>query len=398
MLEGLLETARTLSDLNISFIVRRGHPSCELLAVAEKVHAGLIVTDFSPLRLPRQWRKELAVAAQEAGLAVWETDAHNIIPCWLVSDKLEFAARTIRPKIQRQLPAWLTDLPVLARHPINLSQELLHDVSAQTGRSVIQQALADLEHQTAPDGRRQMLPPSGPAAAKLRLSHFIADSLKDFDRRNDPNLPVSSRLSPYLHFGQVSAQRVALSVHAAAQTNPELAPPAASFLEELIVRRELADNYCFYHPDYDNWQGFPAWARQTLERHRTDPRTYRYRDEQLENGQTHDPLWNTAQLELRDTGQMPGYLRMYWAKKLLEWCATPEQAQQFAIALNDGLAIDGRDPNGYVGIAWSIGGVHDRPWGERPVFGTIRTLTYDGCRRKFSVDAYIRKESDRRDG
>ena len=398
MLEGLLETASELQAVDIPFIVRRGDPAWGVLAVAQAVQAGLVVADFSPLRLPRQWRRDLAAAADQVGLSVWETDAHNIIPCWLATDKLEYAARTIRPKIQRQLPAWLSDIPALVRHPYALRAELLQAISAPGALKVISHALADLALQTAPDGRRQTLPPPGPAAAKRRLSQFIAESLKDFDRRNDPNLPVSSRLSPYLHFGQISAQRVALDVQASAQADPDLAAPTASFLEELIVRRELSDNFCFYNPDYDTWNGFPAWARQTLERHRADPRAYRYSDEQLENGQTHDPLWNTAQLELRDTGQMPGYLRMYWAKKLLEWCATPEQAQQIAIALNDGLAIDGRDPNGYVGIAWSIGGVHDRPWGERPVFGTIRTMTYDGCRRKFSVEDYIQKGRYRRDG
>lgn len=398
MLEGLLETAHELQDLHISLLVRRGDPVQEVLAIAGQIQAGLVVTDFSPLRLPRQWRTDLAAAADRTGLAVWEIDAHNLIPCWLASDKLEFAARTLRPKIQRQLAAWLTGIPDLLRHPVELPLAQGQKLSGQDGRAALRQALSELERQMAPDGRRQLLPPPGPAAARRRLSQFIAEALIDFDRRNDPNLPVSSRLSPYLHFGQISAQRVALAVQAAVEMNPELAAPAASFLEELIVRRELSDNFCFYNPDYDNWKGFPAWARQTLDRHRADPRAYCYSDEQLEHGQTHDPLWNTAQLELRDTGQMPGYLRMYWAKKLLEWCATPEQAQQIAIALNDGLAIDGRDPNGYTGIAWSIGGVHDRPWGERPVFGTIRTMTYDGCRRKFSVDDYIRKGRYRRDG
>ncbi|MBP1757643.1 MAG: Deoxyribodipyrimidine photo-lyase type, partial [Firmicutes bacterium] len=244
-----------------------------------------------------------------------------------------------------------------------------------------------------------------------RLADFLAEGLPFYGERNDPNRPVTSRLSPYLHFGQISAQRVALEVQARAaqavehaqrialevQTRDDqpvelaLGTAAADFLEELIVRRELADNFCFYNPHYDSYDGFPAWARQTLDRHRADPRAYRYSSEQLETGQTADNLWNAAQQELVRQGTMPGYLRMYWAKKLLEWCASPELAMQIAINFNDGYALDGRDPNGYTGIAWSIGGVHDRPWGERPVFGTIRFMSYDGCKRKFSIEDYVRK-------
>jgi deoxyribodipyrimidine photo-lyase len=164
-----------------------------------------------------------------------------------------------------------------------------------------------------------------------------------------------------------------------------------SFLEELIVRRELSDNFCYYNAEYDTFTGFPRWARKTLDEHRADPRPYLYDRETLEMAATHDELWNAAQAEMVLTGKMHGYLRMYWAKKILEWSVTPEQAQANAIYLNDRYSLDGHDPNGYTGIAWSIGGVHDRAWSERDVFGKIRYMSAAGCRRKYPIGEYIAK-------
>jgi deoxyribodipyrimidine photo-lyase len=205
--------------------------------------------------------------------------------------------------------------------------------------------------------------------------------------RNDPTQNGQSQLSPYLHFGQLSAQRVALEVVG------RNAPPAAeeAFLEELIVRRELADNFCFYNASYDSFKGFPRWAQVTLHDHRKDPRAYSYTLKELENARTHDDLWNAAQTEMIVKGKMHGYLRMYWAKKILEWAENPEQALRTALYLNDKYELDGRDPNGYAGIAWSIGGVHDRPWKERGIFGKIRYMSYQGMNSKFNITGYIKK-------
>ena len=162
-----------------------------------------------------------------------------------------------------------------------------------------------------------------------------------------------------------------------------------SFLEELIVRRELSDNFCFYNKNYDTFEGFPDWSKKTLLEHAQDKRPYLYSSEQLERALTHDHLWNAAQSKLVSCGTMHGYMRMYWAKKILEWTDTPEHAMETAIRLNDTYQIDGRDPNGYTGIAWAIGGVHDRAWKERPVFGKIRYMNYNGCKSKFDIETYI---------
>jgi len=226
---------------------------------------------------------------------------------------------------------------------------------------------------------------SGEAAAMKQLDRFLDLKLVDYERdRNDPNIDGQSGLSPYLHFGQISAQRVALQVLRSRKDG-------GAFLEELIVRRELSDNYCYYNQHYDDTQGFPVWARTSLSEHEKDRREYLYTNSELEKARTHDDLWNAAEQEMVRTGKMHGYMRMYWAKKILEWTASPAAAQAAAIYLNDRYELDGRDPNGYTGIAWSLGGLHDRAWKERAIFGKVRYMNFNGARRKFDVRAYIEK-------
>lgn len=217
---------------------------------------------------------------------------------------------------------------------------------------------------------------------------FLTARLKNYSMdRNNPLKPKAlSGLSPYLHFGQIAAQRCALEARKVRTLSPQAVD---TFSEELIVRRELADNFCFYQPHYDSLQGAWEWARRTLMDHASDKREHTYTMQQLEKAQTADPLWNASQLEMVHYGKMHGFMRMYWAKKILEWTSGPTEALAIAITLNDKYEIDGRDPNGYVGCMWSICGVHDQGWRERPVFGKIRYMNYAGCKRKFDVDGYI---------
>jgi len=331
------------------------------------------VGDFSPLRLVRGWKDAVA---ERLGVSLAEVDAHNIVPVWVASPKLEYGAYTLRPKLKRLLPEFLEDFPELIRHPVawpepgpvipweNLPATLSIDVTVP-------------EVTWIKPGERQ---------ARAGLADFLEHRLPFYgERRNDPTRDGQSNLSPYLHFGHLAAQRVALEVESRQGHDAS----REAFLEELIVRRELADNFCFYQPHYDTFAGFPAWARKTLNEHRGDARPHLYPPAALESGRTHDELWNAAQRQMVRRGKMPGYLRMYWAKKILEWTASPEEAQALAIYLNDKYELDGRDPNGYAGIAWSLGGVHDRAWFERPVFGKIRYMSYNGCRAKFRVEAYL---------
>jgi len=230
----------------------------------------------------------------------------------------------------------------------------------------------------------------GSRAALDKLESFISEGLSGYpDQRNDPNKEGQSGLSPYLHFGQISPQRVAWEVSKADAPGPS----KQAFLEELIVRRELSDNFCLHVPDYDSVSGFPDWSKATLEQHRFDEREYVYSAREFEEGKTHDRLWNAAQNQMVRRGKIHGYIRMYWAKKILEWSETPEEAMRIAILLNDRYELDGRDPNGYAGIAWSMGGVHDRAWSSRKVLGKIRYMSFGGAKSKFDVESYVAKWS-----
>jgi deoxyribodipyrimidine photo-lyase len=197
-------------------------------------------------------------------------------------------------------------------------------------------------------------------------------------------------MSPYLHFGQISPLFIALQTHAAKGIKKQ---NKDAYLEELVVRRELSMNYCFYNPHYDSYSGLPDWAQKTLKAHRNDKREYIYSITELERARTHDPYWNAAQREMLLTGKMHNYMRMYWGKKILEWSATPEDAFKNALYLNNKYELDGRDPNSFTGVAWCFA-KHDRPWNERAVFGTVRYMSSSGLERKFDMDAYVQKIED----
>ena len=372
MLEGLNGVSEALRAKGIPLYLLNGNPGEEILRFAARFGVGVLITDFDPLRIKRQWKDEVA---RTISIPFYEVDAHNIVPCWHASAKQEFAARTFRPRISGKLDEFLDPLPRLAKHPIPWGS----DVPEIDWKSVINGLDVD-----------RSVPPvtwitPGEAAANRHLKRFIRNKLPFYEaNRNNPTLDGQSHLSPYLHFGQISAQRVALEVRALEATKTRDA-----FLEELIVRRELSDNFCLYNPAYDSVAAFPEWARRTLEEHRRDKQPYLYASNKLESAGTHDPLWNAAQMEMVTKGKMHGYMRMYWAKKILEWSPTPEEALSRAIRLNDRYELDGRDPSGYTGCAWAIGGVHDRAWFERPVFGKIRYMSYTASRHKFDVDGYI---------
>lgn len=368
MIEGLKELEKDLEKKQIPFSGILGEPADVVPALAQKLKASVVVTDFSPLRLPRKWRQQMS---KKLKVLFEEVDARNIVPCWVASSKQEFGAYTIRPKIHRALEEFLDDPQTVKKHPHAWKGKLV-----KTNWEKIVSGL-EVDRSVVPV---EWLKPGEKAAARV-LEKFLGEKRKNYDEgRNDPTQDALSHLSPYLHFGMISAQRVAL-----------MAEGMDSFLEELIVRRELADNYCFYQPHYDSFKGFPEWAQKTLDEHRADERTHEYSLKQWEEAKTHDDLWNAAQMEMVNTGKMHGYMRMYWCKKILEWTKTPEKAQKIAIYLNDKYELDGRDSNGYTGIAWSIGGVHDRAWTEREVYGKVRYMNANGCKRKFDVKAYIEK-------
>ena len=372
MFRGLREVERDLREQGVPMTVLYGEPGEKLPEYAASRSAAALVADFSPLKLVRGWKR---VVAPRLSCSCYEVDAHNIVPCWLASPKQEYAARTIRPKLNARRGEFLTDFP---EPEIRYPTDALPSAVEWDGMEAL------LKVDRSINAVRCIEP--GGAAAEARLRDFVDRRLFRYaEERNDPNSGAVSGLSPYLHFGQLSAQNAAFEAarSTASEANRE------AFVEELFIRRELSENYCYYNERYDSFDGIPDWAKKTLMEHADDRRDAIYTPEQFERAQTHDPLWNAAQTQLLETGVIHGYMRMYWAKKILEWSATPAAAFDIALMLNDRYALDGRDPNGYVGVAWSIGGVHDRPWVERPIFGKIRYMNANGCKRKFDVPRYI---------
>ena len=372
LFDGLKEVHSSLSKLNIQFHLLQGKTEQAIPKFIENYKVGHLIVDFSPLRV---YKNRLKKVLQKTSIPISQVDAHNIVPVWQASNKKEFAAYTIRPKIKRLLPDYLTDIPKVTKHPfiLDVAQNKINWDNALSSLR-LDESVSPLD----------WINPGEKSAQKL-LEKIKSGLVNYNEQRNDPNLDKLSNMSPFFHYGHIAPQRVAFEIR-----NSNLPPEDKdAYLEEMIVRRELADNFCHFEKKYDQFEGFHAWAQKTLNEHRNDEREFLYSPEEFEYSKTHDELWNAAQDEMKIKGKMHGFMRMYWAKKILEWSPNPEIAQQTAIELNDKYQIDGRDPNGYTGIAWSIGGIHDRAWFERPVFGKIRFMNYNGCKRKFNVQKYI---------
>lgn len=376
MLRGLKQVEEGLRKKNIPFELLNGDPVKAIPEFIDKSKAGYLVTDFDPLKIKRQWKKGVF---EKISIPFYDVDGHNVIPVWVTSQKEEFAAYTIRPKILKLLPQYLDEYPELPTFPeVNAGKKR----AGTDWEGVIKDIKVNRDVKPV-----EGIEPGEDGAVKM-LEEFIGKRMECYGtERNDPNKDCLSGLSPYLHFGQISAQRIALEVNKTG-VNDE---GSKGFLEELIVRKELADNFCYYNKNYDSFEGFKDWGKETLNKHRKDKRVFLYSRDEFEEARTDDALWNAAQNQMKIEGKMHSYMRMYWAKKILEWTDSPEAAIEIAIYLNDKYELDGRDPNGYCGIAWSIGGIHDRAWFERKIFGKIRYMNYNGCARKFDVKAFEKR-------
>lgn len=372
--EGLIAVGRALEEKDIQLILMRGTPEESIHDLASD--AALVVTDTGYLALHRKWREAVA---HQISCPLIQVEDNVVVPVKTASGKEEWSAGTIRMKIHRLMTRFL--------EPVEPSRADFSSLSLDTGGLAYDEARSFPGQAADRSVTPSTLYTGGEDEASRRLTSFISDDLDRYPAlRSDPALNVLSNVSPYLHYGQISpvwiAQRVLESGRAGAD----------AFLEELIVRRELSMNFVTYNPHYDNFSGLPAWARETLSRHAMDPREYTYAESEFENAQTHDPFWNAAQQEMIITGKMHGYMRMYWGKKILEWSESPEEAYRIALHLNDKYELDGRDPNGYAGIAWCFG-KHDRAWSERPVFGKLRYMNANGLRRKFDIQRYVERIS-----
>ena len=377
LLTGLAETARALEDRGVLFVLRRGKPPEEAADLSRR--AALAVCDAGWTRVETAWRRDFA---NRAACPVLRVDGEAVVPVEAASTKLEWSAFTLRRKIEGAVSGYASRVPVavnLPRNALGLDLESrIELLQSEDGACSPEYPGDRIPEQTA-------LPVPGASAAQARFKAFLETRLDRYDGdRNDPTLDGTSGMSPYLHFGQISP------VYLARETLNRGGPGAAPFIEQLVIRRELSMNLIRYLPDgYDRWEGLPYWARQTLEDASGDKRDYVYTREDFEAARTHDIYWNAAQNQLVRTGTIHNYMRMYWGKKILEWSSTPRAAFEIALYLNDRYALDGRDPNGYTGVAWCFGR-HDRPWSGRAVFGTVRYMNAAGLRRKFDADAYAR--------
>jgi deoxyribodipyrimidine photo-lyase len=377
MLEGLREVAAALADQGIRFVLRLGEPDRVVLELGRQ--AALIVCDRGYLRHQRRWRRAVGGGAQ---CPVVEVETDVVVPTAVASDKAEYAARTLRPKILRQMDRFLQPAGPPLR-PVHPSLEL--DIAGEDPADI--PGLLDRLRLAGPVAAVSDWFTGGTGEARRRFQLFLNRSLDPYAAHaHQPQTDHVSMMSPYLHFGQISPVWLARRVREA-ECGPE---SRAAFLEELVVRRELAVNFVCHTPDYDAYDGLPDWARETLAAHAADTRPHLYTPAQLEAGQTHDPYWNAAMAEMRATGFMHNYMRMYWGKQVLAWSPSPREAFATLLALNNRYFLDGRDPNSYAGVAW-IFGRHDRPWPERPVFGKVRAMTASGLRRKCDIEAYVRK-------
>ena len=366
MLEGLQSVERDLEKRGIPFIVKMVSPEKGVVQLAE--HASFVVVDGAYQRVENQWR---TYAACHCSCPVIQVETNVVVPVERASQKKEYSAATFRPKIMQDLEYWLAPLEqypcdVPLRNEMESESLTIDEISFVGDRTVKKVGIKGGTHQ-----------------AVMHLQHFLKNKLDLYaEYRNDPTKNYLSCMSPYLHFGQISPVFIASKV---LETD---SPGKNAYLEELIVRRELAINFVHYSPYYDSFEGLPDWPKKTLTAHIKDKKEYVYTREELEHAKTHDVYWNAAQKEMVSTGKMHGYMRMYWGKKILEWCESPASAFATAVYLNNKYELDGRDPNGFCGVAWCFG-CHDRPWKERAIFGMVRYMNDKGLKRKFDADAYV---------
>ncbi len=383
ILEGVVELPERFARRGIQYhFYLRQHPEDPNDLFYRLAHrAALVITDdFPAFILPEQSRR----VAGRVDVAMGAVDSNGIVPLAAIPGE-QYGAYTLRPRIQRMLPDHLRPVPEPSVRKDSLGIRLDVPgtrVTAETIDTLIAECAIDHSVHPSP------IYHGGYQQARRRLRAFVAGGLRKYAlARNRPGTESTSRLSAYLHFGQIAVQEVALAVRDATRVARE---HRDAFLEELIVRRELAYNFCLYNPHHRSLEALPAWARDTLRVHAKDRRPYLYTPQKFETAQTHDYLWNAIQAELLATGAMFGYYRMYWGKKIIEWSRAPAEAQQTMIRLHEKHALDGRNPNTYANILWCLG-KHDRPWSERPVFGKIRYMSLAGMETKTDVAAYVER-------
>jgi len=382
--QGLRDVEEEAAERGVGFVLRR-YPENSLGAFLEEVQAALLVGDENPCREPERWRR---VMARRLKLPFWTVDADVVVPS-VVFGRDYFLLHHFRPRLHEELPRYLV-------RPANTKP--LHAWTKPRGvesfslAGDVTRGFKELDRGVRPVDTFT----GGSGAARRRLREFIDQELAQYDEsRNHPERRGTSRLSPYLHFGNLGPLTIGSAVEEAVVAGKVSRQTRDRFMDQLIGWRELSVLFVRHNENYDNLKCAEPWALKTLTEHAGDARPQRYTLEQLERAETGDELWNAAQREMVDTGWMHNFTRMYWAKRILEWAPDPARAFEWAVMLNDKYELDGRDPNGYAGIAWAIAGKHDRPWFERPVFGQVRSMTAASTAKKFDSASYIAQNRDR---
>jgi deoxyribodipyrimidine photo-lyase len=383
MLEGLRDVEQNLAKRNIKFVCDQASPANVAIHYAK--NASVLVGDFGYVRPCRRWVNEVADAVT---CRYEQVESGIVVPVETASDKREYAARTIRSKLHKQWDHFLGDVRAGTPMQSSLRLDLKGTLDLSDPAKLLKQLKIDRD---VPKSRH--FEGGENEAAKL-FESFLEEKISDYAQgRNEPSADRHSYMSMYLHFGQISPIDLVRQVKDRVPDNDN----RQSFIEELVVRRELAKNFVWYSPsDYDSYATLPDWAKKTLAEHRDDKRPTTYTRSNLEQAKTDDPYWNAAMDQMRLTGFMHNYMRMYWGKKVLEWTNTPEYGYETLLYLNNKYFIDGRDPNSYSNVAW-VFGLHDRPWTERNVFGKIRYMNAKGLERKFDIKAYVRQIDRLRD-
>lgn len=375
MLEGIKQIQEYLSKKDITFLIQNVSPELGVCTVAK--NASVVVVDCGYKKKEKQWRN---YAAAHILCPLVQVECNIVVPVELASSKEEYSAATIRRKIKKLVTKFL----ILNKQPILEKTKIKKNFSSLQINN-LDQAVQILN--VDKNVKQVKTFHGGTTIAKEQLRVFTKTKLEKYDeQRNDPTKDVTSNMSAYLHFGQISPIFIALKI---LESN---IPTMDAYLEQLIIRRELAFNFVAYNKNYDSFEGLPAWAKNSLTEHQNDLRKHVYSLDDLEEAKTHDVFWNAAQKQMIISGKMHGYMRMYWGKKIIEWTKNPRNAYNYMIYLNNKYELDGRDPNGYAGIAWCFG-KHDRPWKERPIFGKIRYMNANGLRRKFNIEKYVKQIS-----
>ncbi|MGC2403442.1 MAG: deoxyribodipyrimidine photo-lyase [Acidobacteriaceae bacterium] len=380
--QGLVDIEEDLQQKQIGFVVRRP-PHNSLQALLEEVKAAVVIGDENPCREPERWRR---VLANRLRIPYWTVDADVVVPSGLFEKRM-YALHIFKPKLYAELPKFLVpqreSRPDQAWKPPHKLESfpVLDDVTQ--GWTKLDRSIRPVDSFTG-----------GTHAAVKRLHEFVSKELAAYDKtRNHPEIDGTSRLSPYLHFGHIGPLTIALAVENAHKQGKVSQAARDSYINELIGWRELAVNFVKFTENYDSFDCAEPWARKTLMEHARDRREFVYKIEQLERAETHDELWNASQQQMVKFGWMHNYMRMYWAKKILEWSPDPARAFDTCVTLNDRYFLDGRDPNGYAGIAWSIVGNFDRPWFDRPIFATIRYMSGASTGKTFNSGQYLERMS-----